>query len=185
MALYNLKSLGSLTPKVPLAGAAGARRKIRWSLGGNTHSRGKRLAKFLCLFVFLGVRGLLVRAHTNPNPIRLHTRCFNPSQLQWGRSQRMWTSDGSHDVLLIKKNIPEYGNAAFFFFEPSSECDDSVRVYNIFLFFFLPLSLFYSFRQKRLWAISRCLWACPSRRTKRAFAYFLIKLKMRQESAAR
>lgn len=151
MALYNPKSSGSLTPKVALAGAAGARRKNPGLSVEKPISRGKRFAKFLCLFVFLGVRVVLARAHTNPNPIRLHTRCFNPSQLQWGRSQRTWTSDGSQDVLLIKKiYIYTHRNTET---PLSSFLNHRVNVMIVcesivpsIPFFSPPLSLFYSFR---------------------------------------
>lgn len=49
MASYNLKSLGSLTPKVALAGAAGSQRKI-WSLGGYTHFERETFSE---VFVFV------------------------------------------------------------------------------------------------------------------------------------
>lgn len=48
-----------------------------WSLGGQTLSEGEMFSEVF-VFVFLGMRGLLARAHTNPEPIRLHTKCFNP-----------------------------------------------------------------------------------------------------------
>lgn len=81
MALYNPKSLGSLMAEVALADRAVSRRKMPWSLGGHTLSMGKMFSEVFA-FVFVGMRGLLARAHTDLEPIGLHTRGFNPSQLQ-------------------------------------------------------------------------------------------------------
>lgn len=150
MALYNPKSMGSLTPKVVLAGTVDPHLSMELPI-----LRGKPLAKFF-VFVFLGVRVLLVRAHSNPRPFSLHSRDFKPSQRHRGRSQRMWTGDVRQDVLLIKTHThthtkitntppprPKLRILRLFLssFESSCKREDSVQVYNL-LHIFLKLFLF-------------------------------------------